>query len=403
MYVLVRPPRAFERSASDAFDLVLVPLDLEAAFAQEFVKKRALTNSYPDSFLSYIASEVTGDSFIFSEIFMFWRQPKNLWGRCWSNISHVFFMPDAVGVVLYGEANAVIIPCGTEKCAIKVYGALASNAHRMGYPSNVTPLSVIIEEQTFSKEKREGIVNKRVLAATQAGVMDNYRFGSANYPSMKKVGGVESAVLRRMENAVLAGFATWALLDEAVWRLIGDWDCSHVALQASRCCAAVIINKSRSPVQVPRVQVLSGRNFLLLGSAATGYEIDSRYTLCAAIHCAAPLSSLSVNPIHHSFMRAATLCGCARPALTLTLPLLYLSSSCRVIMPGGCALVFAWAFSPTPLDTGHLTVSISTAAFGATVGSMQKDSVCEERGGFTVGFLEKTVSDWWSKYVILVT
>jgi hypothetical protein len=33
---------------------------------------------------------------------------------------------------------------------------------------------------------------------------------------------------------------------------------------------------------------------------------------------------------------------------------------------------------------------------------MQRDSVCEERGGFTVGFLEKTVSEWWSKYVILV-
>jgi hypothetical protein len=311
VYVLVRPPRAFERSASDAFDLVLVPLDLEAAFAQEFVKKRALTNSYPDSFLSYISSEVPGDSFILSEIFLFWRQPKNLWGRCWSNISHVFFMPDAVGVVLYGEASAVVIPCGTEKCAMKVYGALASNAHRMGYPSNVTPLSVIIEEQSFPKDKREGIVNKRVLAASQAGVMDDYRFGIANNPSVKKTGGVESAVLRRMENAVLAGFATWAQLDEAVWRLIGDWDCSHVALQASRCCATVIINKARSPVQVPRVQVLSGRNFLLLGSAATGYETESRYTLCACTFV------LSFCQFFNLFMRAAV-SWCARLAQTLT-------------------------------------------------------------------------------------
>jgi hypothetical protein len=276
VYVLIRPPRAFERSASDASDLVLVPLNLEAAFEQDFVKKRALTSGCPDSFLSYIASDVTGDSFFLSEIFLFWRQPKSLWDRCWSNVSHVFFMPDAVGVVLYGEASAVVIPCGTEECAMKVYGALASNAHRMGYPSNVTPLSVIIEEQTFSKDKRESIVNRRLLAASQVGVMDNYRFGSANNPAVKKTGGVESAVLRRMENAVLAGFATWALLDEAVWRLIGDWDCSHVALQASRCCATVIINKARSPVQVPRVQVLSGRNFHLLGSAATGYETESR-------------------------------------------------------------------------------------------------------------------------------
>ena len=74
----------------------------------------------------------------------------------------------------------------------------------------------------------------------------------------------------------------------------------------------------------------------------------------------------------------------------------------RVIMPGGSALIFVWAFSPTPLETGHLKASISTAAFSATVASIQRESSCEARGGFTTGFLEKTVSDWWSKYVILV-
>jgi hypothetical protein len=75
---------------------------------------------------------------------------------------------------------------------------------------------------------------------------------------------------------------------------------------------------------------------------------------------------------------------------------------CRVIMPGGSALIFIWAFSPTPLEHGHLKASISTAAFSATVASVQRDSSCEARGGFTTGFLEKTVSEWWSKYVILV-
>ena len=75
----------------------------------------------------------------------------------------------------------------------------------------------------------------------------------------------------------------------------------------------------------------------------------------------------------------------------------------RVIMPGGNALVFLWAFSPSPIEIGHLKACISTAAFAATVASTQRESHCEARGGFTVGFLEKSVSDWWSKYVILVT
>lgn len=53
--------------------------------------------------------------------------------------------------------------------------------------------------------------------------------------------------------------------------------------------------------------------------------------------------------------------------------------------------------------TGHLKACISTAAFSATVASTQRESCCEAKGGFTVGFLEKTVSVWWSKYVLLVT
>ena len=66
-------------------------------------------------------------------------------------------------------------------------------------------------------------------------------------------------------------------------------------------------------------------------------------------------------------------------------------------------MVFMWAFSPSPLDTGHVKACLSTAAFSATVASLQRESNCEARGGFTVCFLEKTVSDWWSKYVLLVT
>ena len=72
-------------------------------------------------------------------------------------------------------------------------------------------------------------------------------------------------------------------------------------------------------------------------------------------------------------------------------------------MPGGTALVLLWAFSPSPIEIGDLKAFINTAAFTATVASTQRESSCESKGGFTVGFLEKSVSDWWSKYVLLVT
>jgi hypothetical protein len=277
VYVIVRHPRAFERSASDANDLVLVPLNLEAAFAQEFVRKRSLAGHYPDSYLNYIALDVPDESIVLSEAFLYWRQAKVLWGRSWSNISHVFFVLDSVGIVLYGgETEAVMIPCGSEQCAMRVYSALANNAHRMGYPSHVIPLDLITQESTLSEAGRDNLMNRRMQAASLAGMMDNYRFGNANKTTLKKVGGHEAAVFKRMEAVLNAGYSSWAQLDEAVWRLVWEWDCSHVALQASRCCATLIINRSRSPLQIARVQIVVGRNVLLMGSPATGFDADSR-------------------------------------------------------------------------------------------------------------------------------
>ena len=140
VHVLVRPARAFERSASDSSDLVLVPLNLEAAFAQEFVIRRAKQNSYKDTFLSYIAMDLNGEAMILSETYVYWRRPKSLWGRTWANISHCYCQGDNIGIILYGgEAEAVIIPCGNRLCAIRVYTALAHNSDRMGNPSNILP------------------------------------------------------------------------------------------------------------------------------------------------------------------------------------------------------------------------------------------------------------------------
>ena len=72
-------------------------------------------------------------------------------------------------------------------------------------------------------------------------------------------------------------------------------------------------------------------------------------------------------------------------------------------MPGGSAVVFIWAFSPSPIEIGHLKALISTAAFTTTVASTQRESCLEAKGSFNVGFLEKSVSSWWSKYAILVS
>jgi hypothetical protein len=72
-------------------------------------------------------------------------------------------------------------------------------------------------------------------------------------------------------------------------------------------------------------------------------------------------------------------------------------------MPGGSVAVFIWAFSPSPIEIGHLEAQINTAAFVAVIASTQRETLCEAKGGFTVGFYEKSVSSLWSKYVLFVS
>jgi hypothetical protein len=196
---------------------------------------------------------------------------------------------------------------------------------------------------------RDLLVEKLQRAATLAGELDGYRFGKANHAKLKKITGPEGDVLKRAESSLVNGFSSWRELDEKVWLLIWEWECTHVGLQAARCCATIIINRSDSPIQITRVQMVHGRNVVLMGSSGTLYDSDS-----------------------------------------------------RSIMPDGSAVLFIWAFSPSPIEVGHLKANVNTAAFDATIASTQRESTCVAKGGFAVGFLEKTVAEFWSKYVLVI-
>lgn len=395
LYVNVRPARALERSEADATDLVLAPLNLKAAYAQEFVIKRSKKMSYDDAYLNYIIiveaeAEAAEDpplgqqqqqqqqppppppqpqqqqheAIILSEMYLYWRKAKSLWGRTWANISHCILQPDgeSIGIVLYARAannafgaavpEAVTIPCYSREKALSVYAALALNSHRMGNPSNVIPVVEVSHELWLtSQEFRDGIFSRRGgNVANLDNELDGYRFGTANFEPLQHFHGNEQEVLMRIERSLELGYRSWRQLDEKIWNLLWEWDCTHNGLQASRCSATIVINRSDSPIQITRIQMVHGRNVIIMGSTATGYELES-----------------------------------------------------RSIMPNGSALVFIWAFLPSPIEIGHLKANINTAAFSATVASTQRESYCEGKGGFTCGFVEKSVHEWWSKYVLVVS
>jgi len=354
-YVHVRPPRAMGRSATDPTVLVIGSMNVKAAYAQEFILKRAKSQQYEDIFLSYtLLNAKTEEAIILSETYLYWRKEKSLWGRTWANVSHCLFFGDSVGIFLYstgeGGREIVHIPCYTRDQAVALYDTLAKNAFRMGNPCNVIPLASVVNKEWLSDRSfREQVLSARGLAPTLDNFLDGYRFGSANEPFKRPNNMAEEVLMRAFQASMERPFSSWAELDSRVWSMVEAWDTSHRGLRASRCCAFIIINRSDTPVQISRMQMIRGNLMLLLGSSACGFEPDS-----------------------------------------------------RSILAHGVVVFFASAFVPTPIEVGHLKACIECPAFSATVASTQRESSCETRGAFHVGFIEKSVSEWYSKYVLII-
>eukprot|EP01041_Mallomonas_annulata_P001683 gene1683-3255_t len=345
-----RPPRAFERSEADAADLRLVPVDILAAYAQEFVLKRAMERGYKDAFICRVSTHPDGvQAVILSEMYVYWRRQANkLWGRSWADISHCLFSDEGVGLMMYGSGSkqSALITCADREHSIMLYTALARNADRMGNPANVVPVEVATQSSFQNSGDRYSGRPGRVSGPE--GELDGYKFGTANKTRLSKEIFTEKEVLIRAQNRLNVGYIEWSKLDDAVWQLIWEWDHSHSGLHASRCCACILINSSNSPIQLARTQVVEGRGLQVL--------------------------------------------SCQR-----------FDEESRSIAPNGVVVLFAYAYSPSPIDVGHVKVLVFTPAFTATLSSRKRDTKCESQGGFATGFLEKTLDRWWSKNVILIT
>lgn len=122
---------------------------------QEFVMKRAKAQHYEDAFVAYIViHNKTDEAIIISETYVYWRKESSLWGRTWTNISHILYLGDSVGVYLYASSTSdgemshlVKIPCRSKEKALAVYDTLAKNAFRMGNPVNVIPTIIVSTER----------------------------------------------------------------------------------------------------------------------------------------------------------------------------------------------------------------------------------------------------------------
>ena len=78
--------------------------------------------------------------------------------------------------MLYGGDSsnaAVVVPCLSRQCALRVYAALASNAGRMGYPAKVVPADLVVQSERFVNDAaKESFMLKQAEAASMAGNND---------------------------------------------------------------------------------------------------------------------------------------------------------------------------------------------------------------------------------------
>ena len=327
-----------------------------------------------------------------------------------------------------GGDNTEFLKCATREIATALYKHLAQCAFRMGNPSSVEPADLATARKEKPPPPNPGpaptrhdrgwkLKPKEQLARADNTAMPGglvglglgtgggvgvrgwrYQFGTANRIPVRKGAWSETEVIqrgasrllrettgfeeqrrreaeaeaeaeveaealelaeggegRRQPSSALAASSleddTHRAIDERVWALLCEWTCTHTLLNTSRCLALAVLNHSPNAVQLQRVEFKEGRNYHTLGvGVGGGYDAEA-----------------------------------------------------RTVLPGGAVVLFAYASRPSLVDLAHVKVVLQTSAFTAQVSTRPDRTECSVVGGFTAGYLEKSTSDVWAKFVLLVT
>lgn len=340
----VRPSRTFIRSSTDPSVLILTPLNLSAAAAQEYVLAVAKKKKFSDAFLGECVAD-EGSHIILSENFVYWiRGSAPDCKTPWGEISHCSLQGSRVALHLYKDlARPMLIPCRNAGQAGKLYSEFVACAHLMGNPTAMISLE---EVKSQARVETVGAKSKE----------DRYLFGTANYTVIKFKKMTDHELLKSTKQSLQAICRdldrdrndTWRLIDELLWSMVFLWDSNHTGLNAKRCCCALILNESTCAVQIQRSDLRKGHALAVFGS--DNFESET-----------------------------------------------------KTILPTGCAVVFAYADSPNLYESGNVLLSIDSTAFEVTLATHKNRSMAKNKQGFEVSFIEKSSSEWWSKYVLLVT
>ena len=156
-----------------------------------------------------------------------------------------------------------------------------------------------------------------------------------------------SKIQHSLNNSSVNG-TVWEEIDTVIWRAIFDFEKNHSNFSAARCLAVLIVNTSQQPIQINRVEILEGKSYSI------------------------------VDGIHYDA-----------------------SSQCLLPEKYSCTMVFAHGYMPTMVDLAHVKIKIHSSAGEIFVATRKNRSQLNLESGYKGGFHEKSVTDWWAKFVVI--
>jgi len=423
----VRPPRAFERSLMDGSAKILVPVDQAAARAQAFVDRAAKKGNYTDHFL-YHVDIGSRQCVIISHVWLFlmtnapveqssggsansiaafeaagivstlttggaFHTNNIVWKSPLCEISHCQLTETgstgAVECLMYKDSQAgsgrqsKVLPTKGRDIGAQLYERLYRCAFRFGNPSlflapprdgklqaglaaaaaaeaALTDDGCSVTDDSSSVGEYQG--GRTTVAAVNSNLLQGYAFGVvanakifSNIPSLSSAkifqrchDGFGDIQQRLQTTPTIPAADIWRSVDDNIWRMLVEFEANHKLLSASRCLCCLIINNSQQPIQLDAIQLMEGK-------------------------------------IHH------------------IIPGVFYDESgkCLASRKFSCALVVAYGYRPTVVDLAHVKIKVQSSAGEIFIATRKNRSQLTLAAGYKGGFYEKSVTDWWAKFVVI--
>ncbi|CAM9140186.1 unnamed protein product [Hapterophycus canaliculatus] len=266
--------------------------------------------------------------------------------KTWEEVASVTVKGESIVITRY-EGGDISLKASVASSREELYRQFYVHRNKMGDPTSMRSPEEVFG--TESSSKQAVVMSMRAHSTAVQDSLRDYTFGSANTRHVSSHKLSDSKILDRAEKHLQSvGVGNWDHLDEIAWELVQNWDSAHNGLNATRCLCVVFINASTSTVQFLEMRKRDGHGYrVLMGPLCNG---DSQQ-----------------------------------------------------LMPGGVAIMFAWGHASTNiLKKGYVVMVAETTAFSGVFALQPEKITMKSKSGFQAGFLEKNISEWWSKQVVVI-